>query len=129
MLEQNATGYDIPIFFSETGCNIPPRTFDDQAAILGPEMDDTWSGAIIYQWIQKSNDYGVISYGGNAITGNPVPIQPDFNNLKAQWATLNPRGIAEAAYKPSFTPPPCPAYTKSMWEVRGDAPLPTLGTP
>ena len=40
-LDKNATGYPIPIFFSETGCNVvEPRTFGDQAAILGPEMSD-----------------------------------------------------------------------------------------
>lgn len=111
-----------------------PRTFDDQSAIFGPEMVDTWSGAIIYQWIEVINNYGLIEYGpasggaaGYPRSGNPTPIQPDFDNLKSQWATLNPSGVAEAAYKPSLTPPPCPPYTKGMWEVKGDVPLPTLG--
>jgi len=26
-------------------------------------MADTWSGAIIYEWIQEMNQYGLISYG------------------------------------------------------------------
>jgi len=56
--------YPVPIFFSEDGCNtVPPRTFSDQSAIFGPEMVDTWSGAIIYEWIQETNNYGLISYG------------------------------------------------------------------
>lgn len=64
MLQQYAQGYPVPIFFSEDGCNtVPPRTFDDQATIFGPDMVNTWSGAIIYEWIQESNDYGLVSYG------------------------------------------------------------------
>lgn len=63
-LQKNASNYNIPLFVSETGCNIPkPRTFDDQAAILGPDMADTWSGTIVYEWISEKNDYGLISYG------------------------------------------------------------------
>lgn len=63
-LQKNASNYNIPLFVSETGCRIPkPRTFDDQAAILGPDMADTWSGTIVYEWISEENDYGLISYG------------------------------------------------------------------
>lgn len=66
-LEESFQGYPIPLFFSETGCNtVPPRDFADQEAIFGPEMSDTWSGAIIYEWIQEVNDYGLISYGPQA---------------------------------------------------------------
>ena len=46
--------YPAPVFFSEVGCNtVPPRTFNDQAAIFGPEMSGIWSGSIIYEWIQE----------------------------------------------------------------------------
>lgn len=63
-LQADADNYPIPIFFSEDGCNtVPPRTFNDQAAIFGPNMTDTWSGAIIYEWIQEMNQYGLVSYG------------------------------------------------------------------
>lgn len=53
-LQQNASEYNIPIFFSETGCIVSgPRLFEDQAAILGNQMSGTWSGAIIYEWINE----------------------------------------------------------------------------
>lgn len=132
----------IPIFFSETGCNtVQPRTFEDQNAILGPDMDSMWSGAMIYEWIEETNNYGLISYGPPAAAtatgsdivagftrqGTPTPIQPDFSNLQNVWKTLSPSGIAEAAYTPSLSPPACPAYTADTWLVSGDAPLPTLG--
>ena len=63
-LQADAENYPIPIWLSEDGCNtVPPRTFNDQAAIFGPEMVNTWSGAMIYEWIQEMNQYGLVSYG------------------------------------------------------------------
>ncbi|KAJ5155898.1 hypothetical protein N7492_008701 [Penicillium capsulatum] len=146
MLQKNATDYPIPIFFSETGCNTPkPRTFEDQAAIFGKQMSGTWSGSIIYEWIEETNDYGLISYGpsatGNAATntlvedgytrqGTPTPVSPDFANLKAQWATLNPTGVALSDYKMAaskISAIECPASTAGGWGVDPNSPLPTLG--
>jgi len=142
-LQANASSYSIPIFFSETGCNTaPPRTFQDQAAIFGTDMADTWSGAIIYEWLQEANQYGLISYGpqvaatatdalaGFTRSGTPTPISPDYTNLKNQWATLTPTGVALSAYSPSASslkPPPCPSSTANGWVVNGDIPLPSVG--
>ena len=64
MLQQNASDYNIPIFVSETGCRKPrPRLFADQASIFSKDMDGTWSGAIVYEWIEETNNYGLINYG------------------------------------------------------------------
>jgi len=141
-LNVNATDYNIPIFFSETGCNTsPPRTFTDQSAILGPDMNDVWSGAIIYEWIEETNDYGLISYGptlaatatasgvvaGISRSGTPTPVSPDFSNLQAQWSTLTPSGTPSSAYSVTVTPPACPSSTANGWLVDGDVKLPTLG--
>jgi 1,3-beta-glucanosyltransferase GAS1 len=63
-LEQMFEDYPVPVFLSETGCNtVPPRTFGDQATVLGSDMSGIWSGAIIYEWIQEMNQYGLVSYG------------------------------------------------------------------
>ena len=127
-LEAMSQNYSIPIFFSETGCNVvQPRSFADQSAIFGPNMSATWSGAIVYEWVQSSNDYGLVTYpaaGGAA--GDPAPIEPDFENLRAQWTTLAPSGVAEAQYTPSLSPPQCPEATGG-WLVDGDVALPTVG--
>lgn len=142
MLQKNVTSYNIPIFLSETGCNVPePRLFSDQSAILGEEMTPNWSGAIIYEWIQEANNYGLVSYGpyvdpasntaappdGYTRSGTPIPISPDWTNLSKQWKTLNPTGVKSSAYKPSNSAPSCPAYTASLWEVNGNVKLPSLG--
>lgn len=152
MLQKNASGYPVPIFFSETGCNTnPPRDFNDQNAIFGDEMSGTWSGALVYEWIEEANHYGLISYGppapnadpindadpANALVydgftrkGTPTPVTPDFENLKSRWATLTPSGVALTDYSASastLTPPPCPAPTAGVWDVDPNSPLPTLG--
>lgn len=143
-LEEQARGFPVPIFFSETGCNVPePRDFADQEAIFGPEMGNTFSGAIIYEWIQVQNAYGLIQYGppnpnanpadtavqaGYTIMGTPTPLQPDFDNLKSRWATLTPTGVNLASYTPSISTRACPSSTPGgWWQVAGNVKLPTLG--
>ncbi|KAL9597248.1 MAG: hypothetical protein Q9179_004331 [Wetmoreana sp. 5 TL-2023] len=142
-LEKNATGYNIPIFISETGCREPrPRLFTDQSAIFGPDMSDTWSGAIVYEWIQEANDYGLINYGpmvdpnvstdaldGYPRSGTATTQSPDYGNLKSQWATLSPTGVKLSAYSASarIAPPACPTSTAGGWIVNGNASLPSVG--
>lgn len=140
MLEANSTSYNIPIFLSETGCQtVRPRTFQDQTAIFG-DMADTWSGSIIYEWIEEANNYGLVSYGtkvdpaspsappdGFPRSGTPTPVDPDFANLSSVWKTLNPTGVKESAYTASNSAPECPDQTSGAWEVNPTSPLPTLG--
>lgn len=128
-LQAMAEGYNIPIFFSETGCIVGgERTFADQAAIFGPEMVGTWSGAIIYEWVNETNGYGLVTYPNGVIySGAPIEIQPDYDNLANQWSSINPSGIAEASYSPSLSPPACPTASGG-WLVNGNVPLPTLGS-
>lgn len=144
-LEVGAANFPVPIFFSETGCNtVRPRTFEDQAAIFGEEMINDWSGSIIYEWIEETNDYGLISYGppvdptatgsnivaGFTRQGTPTPVSPDFSNLKSQWATLNPTGIKSSDMDTkSLSTRSCPPSSTGSagWLLNGDVQLPTVG--
>ena len=142
-LVTNATGLQIPIFISETGCHEPePRLFQDQNSIFGKDMNESWSGAIIYEWIEEANSYGLISYGpttnsdnptaldGYPRSGTPSPVSPDYSNLKAHWATLNPTGVALSDYSAqasSLTPIACPSSTPNGWIVDASASLPSVG--
>ena len=147
-LQKNASGYPIPILFSETGCNVArPRTFADQSSVFGGYMNETWSGSIVYEWIQEMNDYGLISYGprdpngaaalatnsivfdGFTRKGTPTPVSPDFYNLKSQWATLSPTGVALSDYihkTSEITAPVCPESTAGGWSVNPSDTLPVL---
>ncbi|ROW06596.1 hypothetical protein VMCG_04390 [Cytospora schulzeri] len=144
-LEAGAKDFPVPIFFSETGCNtVPPRTFSDQAAIFGDEMVNDWSGSIIYEWIEETNNYGIISYGpaadptavgsnivaGYTRAGTPTPVTPDFANLKSQWATLNPTGIMKSDMDTAtLSTRACPTSSTGAgaWLVNGNVQLPTVG--
>lgn len=141
-LEEYAKDFPVPIFLSETGCIVPgPRQFDDQDAIFGPKMVNDWSGAIIYEWIQEENGYGIITYapagqpagpnveGGFLRKGTPTPKQPDFTALQSKWATNTPAGVKKSDYDPSdVSTRACPTSTAGgWWQVDGNVKLPTLG--
>lgn len=142
--------FPVPIFFTETGCIVPgPRKWDDQDAIFSKPMVDDWSGAIIYEWIQEQNNYGIIEYGppappagdnkapdqgkvvdGFTRKGTPTPKQPDFGNLQTKWAGIRPTGVSKADYDASkaVSTRPCPSSTPGgWWQVDGNVKLPVLG--
>ncbi|KAM7222011.1 1,3-beta-glucanosyltransferase [Rhypophila decipiens] len=142
-LQKTAENFPVPIFFSETGCNVPgPRLFDDQEAIFGSEMVNDWSGSIVYEWIEEANHYGLISYGpkveptvtgkniegGFTRAGTPQPVTPDFENLRSKWATITPKGVASSDYTPTdLSTRACPTSTKDGWLINGNVALPTVG--
>lgn len=106
-------------------------------------MVNDWSGAIIYEWIQETNNYGLISYGapagtatgsgvvaGYTRTGTPTPVSPDFSNLRTQWATLTPTGMMKSDMTTgTLSTRSCPASSSGTqaWLVDGNTPLPTVG--
>lgn len=122
----DANGYDVPIFLSETGCKngTSGRIFSDQVAMLGREMNDRFSGNIVYEWTEESSGYGLVSYAKSSATPS---LLGDYTRLKSQWATLNPTGVKASAYNPTLTKRECPAFTSSKWLVQKSATLPTLG--
>ncbi|PSN71510.1 hypothetical protein BS50DRAFT_570850 [Corynespora cassiicola Philippines] len=131
-LYEEADGFDIPIFLSETGCfddpsaRNPSRSFEDQVAMLGREMNDRYSGNIIYEWTMQVNGYGIVSYPGSKATGTPS-LLGDYSRLSSQWATLSPAGVKMTSYDPTLTKRACPTSERSTWSVEKDAVVPTLG--
>ncbi|KKA28986.1 hypothetical protein TD95_004626 [Thielaviopsis punctulata] len=142
-LQAMAEKFPVPIFFSETGCNVgESREWQDMDAIFTEPMVNDWSGAIAYEWIEEQNNYGIISYGpptdqaiatgdiydGFTRKGTPTPVQPDFDNLKSRWATNTPVGTPRSKYdSSSVSTRACPSSTPGGWQVDGNVPLPTLG--
>ena len=103
-------------------------------------MDHHWSGAIIYEWIEEANDYGLVTYGDqtNALasidptveikrSGIPTPVTLDYSRLKSVWAAVTPSSVKFGAYRPHITPPPCPAFTRGTWEIDSSVELPPVG--
>ncbi|KAG0080447.1 1,3-beta-glucanosyltransferase gas1 [Linnemannia elongata] len=109
---KDIASYSIPVFLSEFGCNlVTPRTFPEVKSIFGPDMTDTWSGGIVYEWSQEDNNYGLVQVKND----NTVSLLPDYTNLKTVLSPLRPAGVKMDAFKESRPISTCPAIT-STWE-------------
>jgi hypothetical protein len=52
--------YNVPVFFAEYGCNTPrPRLFTEVEALYGSDMNDIWSGGIVYMYFEEANEFGM----------------------------------------------------------------------
>lgn len=86
VLTKDFTDIPLPVFFSETGCNaVKPRTFTEMQAIYGPDMSQALSGALVYEYSQEANDYGLVNINSNG----SVSLLVDFENLKSQYSKLD----------------------------------------
>lgn len=91
--------YSVPVFFAEYGCNaVHPRKFTEVDALYGNQMNDIWSGGIVYMYFQEQNDYGLVS-----VDGDKVSTLDDFNNLSSKLAKATATGVKKSNYKPSNT--------------------------
>lgn len=110
--------WNIPVFFAEYGCNeVQPRLFTEVGALYGPDMEDVWSGGIVYMYFQEANNYGLVS-----VDGNSVSTLDDFNNLASEIAKVTPSGPNSADYNPTNTAPASCPSVNSDW--RADSALP-----
>lgn len=115
---------NIPVLFSETGCNTVERDFSDVGTMLGTVFPATFSGAIVYEWEEEANDYGIVNYTRSDGKGYPTTLS-DYNALKTVLANVSPVGTSISAYTPSNTPPACPT-SNSDWPLKDGDSLPTI---
>ncbi|KAF9319691.1 1,3-beta-glucanosyltransferase gas1 [Podila horticola] len=120
---KDISSYSIPVFLSEFGCNlVTPRSFPEVKSIFGPDMADTWSGGIVYEWSQEDNNYGLVQINSD----NTVKILADYTSLKSVLAPLHPKGVKMDVFNEQRAPSTCPAIT-STWEPNANLP-PTPST-
>ncbi|KAF3766626.1 family 72 glycoside hydrolase [Cryphonectria parasitica EP155] len=97
----------VPIFLSEYGCNVPePRVFTEVPVIYSTQMSGVFSGGIVYEFVQGSNNYGLVNYSSDGT----AQLLDDFYTLKDRYAALNfatIQGVAPPANSPSV--PTCSA--------------------
>ncbi|KAH6661219.1 beta-glucanosyltransferase gel2 [Truncatella angustata] len=76
---------DIPVFFSEYGCNnVRPRTFTNVPVLYGDEMEGL-SGGLVYEYSEESSEYGVVAINSST----EITLLEDFNYLMAEFAKID----------------------------------------
>lgn len=116
---ENFTGYGLPLFLSEYGCNTNERTFEEVTALYSPKMTSVYSGGLVYEYSEEGTDYGLVK-----ITGDSVKELPDYQALKSAFAkTPNPSG--DGGYNSTGGSNPCPAPNPPNWDVTSNA-LPAM---
>jgi len=119
---KNFTGYGIPLFLSEYGCNTNTREFEEVAALYNTEMTAVYSGGLVYEYSQEGNNYGLVT-----ISGSTVTTDHDFTALETAYKnTSNPTG--NGGYNATGGASGCPSYEATTWLVMNDS-LPAIPAP
>ncbi|KAH0607380.1 uncharacterized protein H6S33_002414 [Morchella sextelata] len=115
---QNYTDYAVPIFLSEFGCNAPsPRVFAEIESLYSTDMTGVFSGGLVYEFTQETNNYGLVQVSGD---GKTVEKLTDFDNLAKMYnATANPTG--DGGYQTGLPAKSCPAAT-DVWQASNTLP-------
>ncbi|KAL4884245.1 Glucanosyltransferase-domain-containing protein [Aspergillus karnatakaensis] len=117
---KNFTGYGLPLFLSEYGCNTNDRDFGEVEALYSTKMTGVYSGGLVYEYSQEPSDYGIVE-----IKNGKVSDLPDFDALKSALAkTSDPSG--DGGYNKTGGANPCPVKNAPNWDVDSDAELPAL---
>ena len=119
---KNFTGYGIPLFLSEYGCNTNVRKFEEVASLYSTNMTPVYSGGLVYEYSEEGSNYGLVT-----INGNSVSEGADFASLQtALSGTPNPSGNGN--YNSTGGASGCPAYDSPNWLVMNNS-LPAIPAP
>ncbi|KAK6500187.1 hypothetical protein TWF481_010537 [Arthrobotrys musiformis] len=119
---KNYTGYGIPTFLSEFGCNVnPPRTFTEIESIYHTNMTGVFSGGLVYEWTQEENKYGLVEVSKDL---KSIKRLVDYDNLKEMYKNVpNPTGDGGATLTAGKASE-CPDKVVGVWEA--DCSLPAM---
>lgn len=116
---KNFTGYGLPIFLSEYGCNTNTRKFEEVASLYSTDMTSVYSGGLVYEYSQEASNYGLVE-----ISGSGVSTLPDFDAL-GQALSNTPSPSGDGGYSAQGGSSQCPSYSSPNWLVKNDD-LPTI---
>jgi hypothetical protein len=120
---KNFTGYGLPLFLSEYGCNTNTRQFQEVAALYDTKMTGVYSGGLVYEYSEEGSKYGLVQ-----INGNDVSTNKDYDALKtALNKTPNPSG--DGNYNKTGGSNPCPKKNSPNWDVDATDSLPAIPVP
>ncbi|CAG8898769.1 unnamed protein product [Penicillium egyptiacum] len=119
---ENFTGYGLPLFLSEYGCNTNTRQWQEVKALYSDKMTPVYSGGLVYEYSEAGNKYGLAKIEGDKVTTNK-----DYDALKKAFdATENPSG--NGGYNSTGGASGCPKMQKPNWDVDSDS-LPAMPAP
>jgi hypothetical protein len=119
---KNFTGYGLPLFLSEYGCNTNKRQFQEVGSLYSTSMSAVYSGGLVYEYSQEGNNYGLVT-----INGDSVSEGSDYKALKTALAgTSDPQG--DGGYNKTGGASGCPAEDLPNWAVSNDE-LPAIPAP
>jgi hypothetical protein len=120
---KNFTGYGLPLFLSEYGCNTNTRKFEEVSALYSTKMTGVYSGGLVYEYSEEGSNYGLVQ-----INGNDVSTLKDYDALKSAFEkTSNPEG--DGNYNKTGGSNPCPAKSAPNWDVDATDSLPAIPVP
>ncbi|KAL9618719.1 MAG: hypothetical protein Q9160_006598 [Pyrenula sp. 1 TL-2023] len=117
------TGYGLPLFLSEYGCNTNKRQFQEVADLYNEnEMTAVYSGGLVYEYSMEGNKFGLVQ-----INGDSVQELDDFTALQSAFKnTPNPQG--DGKYNQTGGASGCPPKQAPDWDVENDS-LPAIPEP
>jgi len=108
------SGTNIPVFYSEFGCNKPsPRVFTEIGTIYSDQMMPTFSGGIVYEYAQEVSDFGLVKINDDG----SADILNDFYTLRDQYAKVDFKSIQST--KASSTAGKTPACSAKLITTQG----------
>lgn len=119
---KNFTGYGLPLFLSEYGCITNGRSFGEVEALMNSEMTGVYSGGIVYQYSEESDNpgYGLVSIGGSSVSQ-----MSDYTAYSTALAS-NPAPTGDGGFTSTTNTQACPS-PDSEWLV-SDTLLPAIPT-
>ncbi|KAH8694863.1 1,3-beta-glucanosyltransferase Gel1 [Talaromyces proteolyticus] len=119
---KNFTGYGLPLFLSEYGCNTNKRQFQEVSSLYSTQMTAVYSGGLVYEYSEEGSNYGLVNIDGDSVTE-----KDDYTELKnALEKTPPPKG--DGGYNSTGGASGCPASDPPNWDVSNDA-LPAIPAP
>ncbi|RAL14344.1 1,3-beta-glucanosyltransferase gel1 [Aspergillus homomorphus CBS 101889] len=119
---KNFTGYGLPLFLSEYGCNTNTREFEEVSSLYSTDMTAVYSGGLVYEYSEEPSHYGLVQ-----IKDGKVTTLDDYDALKSAMAkTASPKG--DGGYNKTGGANPCPAKDSPNWDVDSDS-LPAIPEP
>lgn len=122
-LVEDYTNYSLPVFFTEYGCNkVQPRQWQEVGALYSDKMTNVFSGGLVYEYSQESNDYGLVDIAKN---GDAKTVGDFSSLLKAYAKAPQEPQIPSGATAPK-RPADCPAEDDPVFaHITANHTLPT----